>query len=128
MTAETVKHDHSAAFAEAFYIANLLFVGPFYLALWILYLLRYDKTSDIARHHMKQALIASSITTSLFMVINLTILLTSGYASLPALLSLEIYFMLIVPAFLLIGILAFVRAIRNEGFNYPLIGRRVHAA
>jgi hypothetical protein len=116
-------HDNSAAFAQAFFIGNLLFVGPFYLALWILFLLRYEKTSAVGRSHIKQALIASSVSTGIFIVINLGILLNNGYASLSALLALEVYFMLIVPAFLLVGILAFVRAIKGQIFNVPFLAR-----
>ena len=116
-------NDNTAAFAQAFYIANLLFVGPFYLALWTLFLLRYDSASRVGRCHLKQALIASSVSTGIFMVINLGIILKDGYASVSALLALEVYFMLIVPAFLLLGILAFVHAIKNQIFYFPFIGR-----
>jgi uncharacterized Tic20 family protein len=116
-------HDHTAAYAQAFFIGNLLFVGAFYLALWILYLLRYDSASEITQRHMKQALIASSISTTIFICINIFIILTTGYASVTALFSLEFYFMLLLPMFLVVGILAFARAIKGIDFTYPLIGR-----
>lgn len=115
--------DNTAAFAEAFFIANLLFVGVFYLALWGLYLLRYEKTSTLGRQHLSQTLLASSLSTIIFLVINIMILLTNGYASLTALFSLEVYYMLIVPLFLTAGIVAFTRAIRGLTFSYPLIGQ-----
>jgi len=115
--------DHSAAFAEAFFIANLLFVGAFYIALWILYATRYTQVDGVSRSHIKQALVGASISTGIFAIINISIMLGAGYASLPALLSLEIYFMLVVPVFLVVGILAFSRAIKGEHFCYPLIGR-----
>ena len=123
MTQNQPRNDHTAAYAEAFYIGNLLFVGVFYLALWLLYLLRYKKSSAITHNHLKQALIASSISTTIFLTINIFILLTSGYASITALFSLEFYFMLLVPLFLLVGILAFSKAIKGMDFSYPLIGR-----
>lgn len=118
-------NDHTAAFAEAFFIGNLLFVGVFYLALWLLYFLHYDKASPITRNHLKQALVASSISTTIFIIINIFIMLTSGYASVGALFSLEFYFMLLLPLFLIVGILGFTKAIKGLDFTYPLIGRLV---
>lgn len=114
--------DHTAAFSEAFFIANLLFVGIFYLALWCLYLIRYQYTSPIGQHHLKQTLIASSISTAIFIAINIFIVFTTGYASLTALFSLELYYMLIVPIFLVMGIIGFTKAIKGITFNYPIIG------
>ncbi len=123
ITEEQYSGDHTAAWAEAFYIGNLLFVGIFYLALWVLYFLRYKKTSLIDQHHLKQALLASSISTVVFIVINTIILLTGGYATLSGLLLLELYYMILLPVFLIVGILAFSKAIKGIDYSYPLIGR-----
>jgi len=114
---------HTAAFAEAFFIGNLLFVGAFYLALWVLYLLRYKQASAITQRHLKQTLIGSTISTSIFLAINIFIMLTSGYASVTALFMLEFYFMLLLPLFLVVGIHGFTKAIKGLDINYPLIGR-----
>ena len=120
------KHvDHTAAYAEAFFIGNLLFVGAFYLALWTLYFFRYKKSSNITKRHLKQTLIGSSISTTIFICINMFIVLTTGYASVTALFSLEFYFMLLLPLFLVVGILGFSRAIKGIDFNYPLISRLI---
>lgn len=121
MSFDNVSNDNTAAFAEAFFIANLLFVGIFYLALWILYFLRYQQTTAIGQKHLTQSLIASSISTSIFVAINIFIILTDGYASLTALFSLEVYFMLVVPLFLIAGIIGFTKAIKDLDYNYPLI-------
>ena len=123
MTDKQTAHDHTAAYAEAFYIGNLLFVGAFYLALWVLYFLRYKKASAITQHHLKQTLLASSISTAIFISINIFIMLTSGYASVTALFSLEFYYMLLLPLFLIVGILGFSKAIKGIDFSYPVIGR-----
>ena len=123
MTSENKTQDHTAAFAQAFFIGNLLFVGAFYLALWLLYFLRYKNSSAVTRNHLKQALFGSSISTTIFIVINIYIMQTSGYASLTALLSLEFYFMILLPLFLVVGIMGFTKAIKGIGFSYPLIGR-----
>ena len=119
-------HDHTAAYAAAFFIGNLLFVGAFYLALWILYFFRYKKSSVITQRHLKQALIGSSISTTIFICINIFIILTTGYASVTALFSLEFYFMLLLPMFLVVGIMAFTKAIKGIDFNYPLISQFVN--
>ena len=119
----TNSKDHSAAFADAFFIANLLFVGAFYIALWVLFATRYTQADAVSRSHIKQALVGASISTGIFAIINISIILTTGYASGSALLLLEVYFMVIVPLFLVVGILAFSKAIKGEYFCYPLIGR-----
>lgn len=124
----STPNDYTAAYAEAFFIGNLLFVGAFYLALWVLYFLRYKKASAITQNHLKQALLGSSISTAIFIVINIFIMLTSGYASVTALFSLEFYFMLLLPLFLVVGILGFTRAIKGIDFRYPLIGRFINPA
>jgi uncharacterized Tic20 family protein len=120
---EFPSQDNTAAFAEAFFIANLLFIGVFYIALWVLYFVRYQDTSAVAKNHLVQALIASSISTSIFVLLNVFIVLTDGYASLTALFSLEVYYMLIVPLFLAMGIFGFTKAIKGEGYIFPLFGR-----
>ena len=119
------EKDHSAAFAEAFLMVNLLFVGIFYLALWVLYKKKYPTADEVTQRHIKQALIAASISTFIFVVINAVIILTDGYASLTSLIGLEIYYMLIVPMFLLLGIFAFTKAVNHADFSFPLINRFV---
>ena len=125
MTDKQPANDHTAAYAEAFFIGNLLFVGAFYLALWVLYFRRYKQSSAITQHHLKQALLGSSISTAIFIAINIFIILTSGYASVTALFSLEFYFMLLLPLFLIVGILGFTKAIKGIDFSYPLIGHLI---
>ena len=125
MTDKQPANDHTAAYAEAFFIGNLLFVGAFYLALWVLYFRRYKQSSAVTQHHLKQALLGSSISTAIFIAINIFIILTSGYASVTALFSLEFYFMLLIPLFLIVGILGFTKAIKGIDFSYPLIGHLI---
>ena len=120
---EEEENDHIGAYAQAFFIANLLFVGVFYLALWLLYFLRYKQASTVSQQHIRQSLFASSISTGIFAIINIVILQTDGYASLTALLSLEVYFMFIAPLFLIVGLMGFAKAVRDLAFNYPLFGK-----
>ncbi len=117
------ENDHTAAFAEAFFMANLLFVGVFHLALWVLWLTRRDRIGPISRNHVKQALGVSGFTTLLFLALNLGIVFTTGYHSVGGLLTLEIYYMFIVPLFMLVGILGFKKAITREDYQYPVFAR-----
>ena len=119
------KNSHTAAFAEAFFIGNLLFVGVFYLALWVLFLLRYKAASTITRNHLKQTIVASSISTAIFISINVFIIMTTGYASVTALFSLELYFMIFLPICLVVGIIGFTKAVKGLNFSYPLIGHLI---
>jgi uncharacterized Tic20 family protein len=123
MHPEDNKHDYSGAFAEGFFIAGLLFVGLFYIALWGLYALRYKKASSVTKNHIKQSIIASSISTLIFVILNVFIVVTGGYASATGLVSLEIYFMLIVPVFLLFGLLGFSKAVNHKDYKYPVVAR-----
>jgi uncharacterized Tic20 family protein len=117
--------DHTAAFAEAFFIANLLFIGIFYIALWWLYLRNYKNTSEVGKNHLKQTLLVASITTGIALLMNIGIVLTTGYASLAGLFMAELYLMLVVPIFLIMGILGFTKAAKDEKFTFPLIGRLI---
>ena len=123
MSLDYEEKDHTAAIAQGFLMAGLLFVGVFYIALWWLYKRHYATASPITQHHLKQALIASSLSTGIFVLINLVIMLTDGYASLIGLIGLEVYFMFVVPVFLILGIIAFAKAVNHKDFNFPLIHR-----
>lgn len=122
MSKKHLAGDHTAAYAEAFFIANLLFIGVFYLALWALYSLRYKKASAVAKKHLNQTLVASTISLLIVIALNILILLTSGYASATALIAAEVYLMMIVPLFLIFGIQGFIKAINDQNYKYPLIG------
>lgn len=117
--------DHTGTVAEAFFIANLLFIGIFYVFLWGLYFLAYKNASPVSKHHLKQTLIASSISTLIAILLNIFVLLTTGYASATALILAEVYLMLIVPLFMIVGILGFTKAVQGLDFNFPLISKFV---
>jgi Mn2+/Fe2+ NRAMP family transporter len=115
--------DHTGTIAEALFIANLLFVGIFYVFLWGLFFIAYKQASQVGKNHLKQTLIASSITILIVIALNIFILLTSGYASATALIAAEVYLMLIVPLFMVVGILGFTKAVNEKNFRFPLIGK-----
>lgn len=117
---ETV--DHTGTVAEALFIANLLFIGIFYLILWGLYFLAYKNASPVSKNHLKQTLVASTLSTLIVVLLNIFVLLTAGYASATALITAEVYLMLIVPLFMIVGILGFTKAINEKDYKFPIIG------
>lgn len=122
--------DHTAVLAVSFFIANLLFVvfgGIFYLALWVLYIRRYKTASVITQNHLKQALIAASLSTLIFIAINIFIVYTGGYVPLSrsAILAIELYGLLVMPVMMGLGVFALLKAIKNEDIRYPVIGRLI---
>lgn len=114
--------DHTGTIAVAFYIANLLFVGIFYVFLWGLYFLAYKKASDVSKNHLKQALFAASLSTAIVILLNIFVVFTAGYASATALIVAEVYLMVVVPVFMLFGILAFTKAVNEKDYKFPIIG------
>lgn len=114
--------DHTGTIAVALYIANLLFVGIFYVFLWGLYFLAYKKASDVSKNHLKQALFAASLSTAIVILLNIFVVLTAGYASATALIVAEVYLMVVVPVFMLFGILAFTKAVNEKDYKFPIIG------
>ena len=115
-------HDYTGAVAMAFFIANLLFIGIFYLILWSLYFLAYSNASQVSKNHIKQALWGSTITTTIALSLAIIAFMTTGFASVQALIMAEVYLMVIVPLFMVIGILGFTKAINERNFKFPIIG------
>lgn len=115
-------HDYTGAVAMAFFMANLLFIGIFYLVLWGLYFLSYKDASQISKNHIKQALWGGTITTTIAVSLAVLAFMTTGFASVQALIMAEVYLMVVVPLFMIIGILGFTRAINERNFKFPIIG------
>ena len=129
MTENTIR-DYTAVYAVAFFMANVLFVvfgGVFYLALWVLYLRHYKNAPPVTRSHLKQALIAASLSTTIFVIINIFIISNGGYIPLSrsAIIAIELYGLVVLPLFMATGVFALFKAIRNEDVRYPLIGRLI---
>ena len=120
---EKYTHDYTGAVAMAFFMANLLFIGIFYLILWALYFLAYSNASQVSKNHIKQALWGSTITTTIAVSLAIIAFLTTGFASVQALIMSEVYLMVVVPAFMLLGILGFSKAINEKNFRFPILGK-----
>ena len=119
---EKFTHDYTGAVAMAFFMANLLFIGIFYLILWALYFLAYKNASQVSKNHIKQALLGSTITTSIALILAVIAFFTTGFASVQALIMAEVYLMIIVPLFMLLGVLGFSKAINEKDFRFPILG------
>lgn len=115
--------DHTGTVAEALFIANLLFIGVFYIVLWGLFFLSYKNASQVSKNHLKQTLAASSLSTLIVVALNIFIVSTAGYASATALISAEVYLMLVVPLFMVVGIMGFTKAVNEKDFMFPIIGK-----
>jgi len=115
--------DYMGAVAAALFMANLLFIGIFYLILWGFYFIAYKNASQVSKNHIKQALIGATISTLIALALNIFVITTTGYASATALIVAEVYLMLVVPLFMIIGILAFIKAVNEIDYPYPIIGK-----
>ena len=120
---EKYTHDYTGAVAEAFLMANLLFIGIFYVILWALYFIAYKNASQVSKNHIKQALWASTLSTTIAVALAGIALMTTGFASVQALIMAEVYLMVVVPLFMVLGIFGFTKAINEKNFKFPIIGR-----
>jgi len=125
---ENTTIDNTAVLAVVLYMANVLFVvfgGVFYLALWVLYIRRYKTSPPMTQNYLKQALIAASLSTAIFVAINIYIITNGGYIPLSrsAIVAIELYGLVVLPLFMATGVFALFKAIKNERFNFPLINR-----
>lgn len=117
------QQDSIGAIADALFMINLLLAGLFYIALWILYFLKYKDASQVSKNHLKQALIGASLSIVIFLAMSLFAVFSSGFNSATTLIMAEIYLMVIVPLFLFVGILAFTKAINDKDYAFPIIGK-----
>ena len=112
-----------ATTAEALYLLNLLFPLLPWLVLLAFNARHRESDSFVVRAHLRQAVIAATITTSLFLVANLVVPLVGGYKSIGALILFEIYYIVVVPVSLIPGLFGLIRAMAGESYRFPLIGK-----
>ena len=113
-----------AVIGEGLNLLNLLF--PLLPLLGLAWLWSRHRTDDSAllRNHLRQALRAAMISSAVFLAANLLILYLGGYRGIQALIVFEVYFILVVPLFLIPGLLGLLRAMDGRPYRYPLIGDR----
>jgi uncharacterized membrane protein len=119
----TVPGKAIAIISEALYGLNLLFsLLPLLGLLW-LYFRYHDHPADLARIHLRQALAGALVVSAIFLGANLLILVLGGYRSMATLIVFEVYYIAVVPLFLIPGLLGLIKAMAGEPYRYPLIGR-----
>lgn len=103
-------------------LLNLLFPVVIYLGLTVLWV-KNHKTSDPAMYAaVNQAWVAASISTTLFILGHVMILTWAQYKSTFALITFEVYFVFVVPIFLIPGLLGLVKSNAGLIYHYPILG------
>lgn len=121
------EHDSGttiAMIAEGLFFLNLFLLPVVsFVILALLYFSQRKHESRLARNHLKQAFVAAGITTALFLLTNLLIVLNGGYHSIALLIAIEVYLVVVVTPFAIIGIFGLLKAMAQQEYRYPLIGK-----
>lgn len=120
----TLRHSDKrlAVTAQSLYLLNLLFPLiplPFLLGI---YFRRVADAGALGRNHLRQALVAALVSSALFIAANGVVLVYGGYRSVVALITFEVYFIAVVPLFVIPGLMALLRAMNEQECRFPLIG------
>lgn len=121
----TVPGHMTAIIGEGLYLLNLLLPILPLLFLILLNLKHRTATSAFLRDHLKQPMVGAIISSSLFLLGCLYIIMTGGYKSMSFefILVLEVYTLAVVMPFLVPGLIGIVKAISGDRYRYPLIGK-----
>jgi hypothetical protein len=112
-----------ALWAYGLMLLNLLFPVLLYLplcVLWHRYRLATDRLVNLA---INQAWLAASASTALFLLANALIISLAQYQSTFALITFEVYFIGVIPLFLIPGLLGLVKSLNQQSYLFPLLGR-----
>ena len=113
-----------AMIAEGLFLLNLFLLPVVsFMILALLYWRHRNHESRLARNHLKQAFAAAGISTALFLLSNLLIVLYGGYHSVALLVAVEVYLVIVVTPFSIIGIFGLLKAMAQQEYCYPLIGK-----
>ena len=124
MAQQQVKDDPGkslAVIAVGLYLLNLLLPLLALMGIAGLYVMHRRHGSKLVRVNLYQTLVGSVISTSLFLLANLLIVILGGYRSLHALIIFEVYYILVVPLFLIPGLIALIKAMSGQCYVFPLI-------
>ncbi|MCB1583045.1 MAG: hypothetical protein R3E90_10340 [Marinicella sp.] len=121
---EYLRPHRQAIISHGLMLLNLLFPVLIYLFL-VVYWLKHRKSEDRLLYvAINQAFIAATISTLLFILANVLILIFAQYKSTFALITFEIYFVFVVPIFLIPGLMGLVKSNAHLIYYYPLLGRK----
>ncbi|MDF1643182.1 MAG: hypothetical protein P1U80_03240 [Pseudomonadales bacterium] len=116
--------DIKAAFrSEALYIITALIPPLGFPFLGWYYLRHRHDNNRLTQAHLKQTIIAGGLISFLFLFTNSLVIYFGGYRSISALIIFELYFFLVIPIFVIPGIVGVVKASSGEIFRFPLIAR-----
>ncbi|MEA3292407.1 MAG: hypothetical protein U9Q71_08940 [Pseudomonadota bacterium] len=116
-----------AVVSEGLYLLNLLFPLVTWLALLVVYLRQRDSAPELGKIHLRQTFVAATLSSTIFLFANLLVLVLGGYRSISTLVIFEVYFMAVVPLFFIPGLIGLIKAMSEQPYRFPLIGRRVLA-
>jgi uncharacterized Tic20 family protein len=129
MTVDDITRRHSdrrlAVTAQGLYLLNLLFPLIPLVFLLAIYFRRVADAGALGRNHLRQALPAALVSSVLFVLANGVVLAYGGYRSVVALITFEVYFIAVVPLFVIPGLMGLLRAMNEQEFRFPILGRFV---
>jgi hypothetical protein len=118
-------HAPVAVQAEALYLLNLLLLpGLAFIGLLWLARRHAHSPSELARCHLKQAVVASLWAGVLLTVVTVAILVMGGLLAPATWVVLILYFVCCHGGLILLGIVGLSHAIAGKPYVYPLIGSR----
>lgn len=131
MNQPSIKHreqqqgPHSKAIiAHGLMLLNLLFPILVYLFL-VLYWLKHRRSEDQLLYvAVNQAFIAATVSTTVFILANALIVSLAQYKSTFALITFEVYFVFLVPFFLIPGLMGLVKSNASLIYYYPVLGKK----
>ena len=115
----------TAIAGEILFLLNLLIPVLPLLLLVFLNLKHKNTDNQYLRAHLIQPLLAACISTTLFLLGVLIIILTGDYKSISIqlIIVLEVYTVAVVIPMLIPGLMGLIRAMSGDMYRYPLIGR-----
>ncbi|MCW8879742.1 MAG: hypothetical protein OQK04_14130 [Kangiellaceae bacterium] len=122
---EFTKRDHRLAVtAQTLYLANISVLPIIaFLLLIPIYLINKNAMHPLALQHQRQAILANVASGVLLVIVSGLILAFGSFDSPYTWIVLIIYFICIHSALILYGVFALIKAIVDEPYAYPLIGK-----
>ncbi len=116
-----------AIIAHGLMLLNLLFPLVLYAVLTVFWWQHRRSSDTLLFVAVNQAWIAATVSSLAFVAANALIWLLATYKSTFALITFEVYFIVVVPVFLIPGLLGLVKSNSNSMYLYPWLGRRILA-
>ena len=122
MNSSTESMPVPAVMAYGLMLLNLLFPIVMYFMLLVVWQRHRHSPDRLLFMAVNQSWLAATLSTCLFISANVLIITLAQYQSTFALITFELYFIGVVPIFLIPGLLGLVKSLSHEVFTYPLVG------